>query len=270
MISNHNLGAIMGAPVQGDDDDKIGTVGQIFVDPESGNPNWVTVHTGLFGRRESFVPLRDATWDHEVLHVPFDKDTIKDAPRIDTDEALSPEHEADLYRYYGIGDGNDRERDDDRNSDDGRTVDVDEQRRREDQAQVAATEAAATADAAEARAEALRDAPATGSAGQGPVRLRKYVVTENKEVTVPVQREEVRVETEGDVQVDTAGAPDVPVSSTEATDADGDRAGDRASDRAGDRVSDRAGDRVSDRAGDRVSDRAAEPAGDQRRGRHAE
>lgn len=104
MISNHNLGALMGAPVQVQgEDDTIGTVGQIFVDPETGTPNWVTVHTGLFGRRETFVPLNDATWDHEVLHVPFGKKTIKDAPRIDTDEALSPEHEAELYRYYGLG-----------------------------------------------------------------------------------------------------------------------------------------------------------------------
>lgn len=171
MISNHNLGALMGAPVQGDDNDKIGTVGQIFVDPDSGNPNWITVHTGLFGRHETFVPLDDATWDHEVLHVPFDKKTIKEAPRIGTDEALSPEHEADLYRYYRLG---------------GRNGDGDDPTQRP---------GAATG----------------GEPEQGPLRLRKYVVTEDKEVTVPVQHEEVRVETEGDVQVNTDDVPGVNV-----------------------------------------------------------
>lgn len=102
MIRNNNLGALMGAPVLGKDDERIGTVGQIFVDPVTDEPNWMTVHTGLFGRRETFVPLRDAEWDHERLRVDIDKETIKAAPRIDTDEALSPEDEENLYRYYTV------------------------------------------------------------------------------------------------------------------------------------------------------------------------
>ena len=102
MISNENLGSIMGAPVIGPDDDRIGTVGQVFVDPTTGSPNWVTVHTGLFGRRETFVPLNDADWDREVLRIPYEKGLVKDAPRIGTDEALDPRAEDELYRYYGI------------------------------------------------------------------------------------------------------------------------------------------------------------------------
>jgi hypothetical protein len=200
MISNHNLGALMGAPVQGEDD-KIGTVGQIFVDPESGNPNWVTVHTGLFGRRETFVPLDDATWDHEVLHVPFDKKTIKDAPRIDTDEALSPEHEADLYRYYRLGGQPDS--------------DI-----RRDERDAVVTDTRTETDAVvgdSAVTDARADTGADSGTGQGPLRLRKYVVTEDKEVTVPVQHEEVRVETEGDVQVDTSDVPDLQVTQGQGT-----------------------------------------------------
>lgn len=100
MIENNNLGSIMGAPVVGPDDEKIGTVGLIFVDPVSNQPNWATVHTGLFGRHESFVPLDDAIWDREVLHITFDKEKVKDAPRIETDSALDPADEAELYRYY--------------------------------------------------------------------------------------------------------------------------------------------------------------------------
>jgi hypothetical protein len=102
MIRNNNLGALMGAPVLGKDDERIGTVGQVFVDPVTDEPNWMTVHTGLFGRRETFVPLKDAEWDHERLRVDIDKETIKAAPRIDTDEALSPEDEENLYRYYAV------------------------------------------------------------------------------------------------------------------------------------------------------------------------
>ena len=102
MIENNNLGSIMGAPAHGPDGEKIGSVGQVFIDPVSNRPNWATIHTGMFGRHESFVPLDEATWDREVLHVPFAKDLVKDAPRVDTDEALSPDNEAELYRYYGI------------------------------------------------------------------------------------------------------------------------------------------------------------------------
>ena len=100
MINDSNIGGMSGAPVHGPDDRKIGTVGQVFLDPDTGMPNWVTVHTGLFGRRESFVPLDGATWDNEVIRVAIDKDIIKDAPRMDAEEPLTPENEAALYRYY--------------------------------------------------------------------------------------------------------------------------------------------------------------------------
>jgi hypothetical protein len=100
VINDSNIGGMSGAPVQGPDDRKIGSVGQVFVDPDTGMPNWITVHTGLFGRRESFVPLDGATWDNEVIRVAIDKDIIKDAPRIDAGEPLTPENEAALYRYY--------------------------------------------------------------------------------------------------------------------------------------------------------------------------
>jgi hypothetical protein len=100
VINDSNIGGMTGAPVHGPDDRKIGTVGQVFVDPDTGMPNWITVHTGLFGRRASLVPLDGATWDNEVIRVAIPKETIKDAPRIDADDPLTPENEADLYRYY--------------------------------------------------------------------------------------------------------------------------------------------------------------------------
>jgi hypothetical protein len=110
MITTTNFGALMGAPVLGPDDEKIGTVGQVFVDPSSGRPNWMTVHTGLFGRSESFVPLDTAEWDHERVHIQYGKDFIKDAPRIDTDGALSQSEEDELYRYYGMSHNEDSDR----------------------------------------------------------------------------------------------------------------------------------------------------------------
>lgn len=118
MITTTNFGALMGAPVLGPDDEKIGTVGQVFVDPTSGRPNWMTVHTGWFGTSESFVPLDTAEWDHERVHIKYGKDFVKNAPRIDTDGALAQDEEDELYRYYGMSHDEDSDRDSGIGSDD--------------------------------------------------------------------------------------------------------------------------------------------------------
>jgi sporulation protein YlmC with PRC-barrel domain len=57
MISEQNLQSLIGSTVIGSDGEKIGTLGQVYVDPETGRPNWATVKTGFFGMSESFVTL---------------------------------------------------------------------------------------------------------------------------------------------------------------------------------------------------------------------
>lgn len=83
--------------------DKIGAVGQIYVDDNTGEPTFVTVKTGLFGTKETFVPVRDAEQVNDGLRVPFDKAFVKDAPNIDSDGHLSESEQDNLYTYYGIG-----------------------------------------------------------------------------------------------------------------------------------------------------------------------
>ena len=86
------------------DGDKIGSIGQIYLDDNTGQPEWVTVKTGLFGTSESFVPLDGATLSGGDLAVKYDKATIKDAPRVDADGSITPEEEETLYSYYrGVG-----------------------------------------------------------------------------------------------------------------------------------------------------------------------
>ena len=55
MISDQNISRLLGADVIDADGDKIGSIGQIYVDPATGQPNWATVKTGFFGMSESFV-----------------------------------------------------------------------------------------------------------------------------------------------------------------------------------------------------------------------
>jgi sporulation protein YlmC with PRC-barrel domain len=81
---------------------RIGETSEVYLDDETGLPEWVTVKTGLFGTKESFVPLRDAELTTDGLRVPVTKDVVKDAPKIDPDGRLSPAEERELYRHYGL------------------------------------------------------------------------------------------------------------------------------------------------------------------------
>jgi uncharacterized protein (TIGR02271 family) len=105
MIGTETLDRVIGADVIDADGNKIGTASEVFLDDQSGNPEWVTVKTGLFGTKESFVPIRDADLTGDGLRVPVSKDAVKDAPKIDAEGHLSPQEEQELYRYYGMAGG---------------------------------------------------------------------------------------------------------------------------------------------------------------------
>lgn len=201
MISHDHINQVMGSAAVDSSGAKIGKVGQVYLDDQTGDPAWATVNTGLFGTNESFLPLADATWSGEALQVQHSKDKIKDAPRVATDGHISPDEEAELYRYYGLGDGGTAEAA--IASDQGT-----ENRSTAQQGVTTGTQAQGhdtsgpTTDQAMTRSEEhLRAGTETREAGRA--RLRKYVVTEQESVTVPVRREEVRVErepiTEGNV-----------------------------------------------------------------------
>jgi uncharacterized protein (TIGR02271 family) len=154
--------------------DKIGTVEEIYLDADTGAPEWALVGTGLFGNKSTFVPVREAIESGGELRVPYDKATVKNAPRIDPDGQLSRAEEDELYRHYGLEDVG-------MSSGTGGTVGRD----------VSGPE---TDDAMTRSEEELRVGKAERETGRA--RLRKYVVTENVTQTVPVQREELRVERE--------------------------------------------------------------------------
>src|SRR4051794_21879435 len=135
------------------DGDKIGTFDELYLD-ESDRPAWGAVTTGLFGMRQTFVPLSEARPDGDVLQVPFGKDMVKDAPNVDPDTQLSPDEEDVLYRHYGL-----RGRD---ASDDGAP--------RDDVEDDAAGREAPVADAEAVRERDAEDEAAAG--GAEPVRER--------------------------------------------------------------------------------------------------
>lgn len=98
--------------------EKVGKVGQVYLTKDSQDPSWVTVNIGLFGSRETFIPLAEAKYAEGAITVPYEKSFIKDAPNIDEDGEISRQEESELYHYYGVsdpdaasGDGRDREAD---------------------------------------------------------------------------------------------------------------------------------------------------------------
>jgi uncharacterized protein (TIGR02271 family) len=186
VISTEQLKQVIGQDVVDSSGSKVGTARQVYLDDTTGQPAWVTVRTGLFGSSESFIPLSDASTDGGQLRVPYGKDQIKDAPRVDDDGHLSPEQEEELYSYYGLGGGDGSERTG--------KIEPAVSGNVEDRATGYDTSGPTTDDAMTRSEEQLH--VGTEKVQTGRARLRKYVVTEQQQVTVPVSREEVRVERE--------------------------------------------------------------------------
>ena len=99
MIAKHDFDRIEGATAYDNSGEKIGRIGQLYTDDETGEPTWVTVSNGLFSLSESFAPLQGAEFDGKDIRLKYDKATVKDAPRIDKDQHLDPDEQRDLYRH---------------------------------------------------------------------------------------------------------------------------------------------------------------------------
>ncbi|GAA1316776.1 PRC and DUF2382 domain-containing protein [Streptomyces sanglieri] len=95
-------GELDGLTVYDTDGEKVGSVGRVYVDDNTGRPDWITVKTGLFGMKESFVPLAGARRVGSDLHISHPKERVKDAPRVDADAHLSVAEEEELYKHYGL------------------------------------------------------------------------------------------------------------------------------------------------------------------------
>jgi len=179
--------------------EKIGTVDEVYSSQEGGPPEWALVHTGLLGTRKSFVPLRGASPGGGDVHVAVDRQAVQDSPSVEADGELSEAEERRLFEHYGIpytaagsttaqGVGGPSARPE---------ADGDHAPGRGGAAQGAVgrdVSGPTTDDAITRSEEELR--VGTRERETGRVRLRKYVVTEHVQQTVPVRREEVRLERE--------------------------------------------------------------------------
>lgn len=208
MITREEIATVLDHPVYDGDGNKIGDAKHVFFDDMTGRPEWVSVKTGMFGSAESFVPIRDAALVQDHLEVPYGKDQIKDAPNVDVDAGghLSETEEHRLYDYYGIN--WDSVLSEAERTDDGRWA-------AGAGGAAGAAGAAGMAGRTGQRDAAMAAGDRTGMRGDeamtrseeqmhigverresGRARLRKYVVTEDVQQSVPVSHEEVRLERE--------------------------------------------------------------------------
>jgi len=194
MATNETIETLRNSTVFGPEGEKIGKVGELYLDAQTGNPTFVTVNTGHVGTNESFVPVDQARYSGDEIHVPFTKEFVKDAPNIAEDGELSPAEEQRLYEYYSMS-GTATTHDDARTSHEGLA---------------AGTTTAGATDFTEdhrdahattphdgdvvAHEERLNVSKATSATETGQVRLRKVVHTEKETVEVPVRKEEIVVE----------------------------------------------------------------------------
>jgi uncharacterized protein (TIGR02271 family) len=193
-----------GATMVDPDGDTLGTIDSIYLDDQTGRPEWALINTGLFGTKSSFVPLAQARAFGDQIQVPYHKQLVNDAPRIDPDQHLSEAEEQQLWRHYGLDYGSGYPADTADQDGDGVHDHV------QDTAAGRDTSGPTTDDAMTRSEEELR--VGTETRERGRVRLRKYVTTEQVTQTVPVRREQVRVEREPitDANVDAAtSGPDI-------------------------------------------------------------
>lgn len=193
--TTHDYDRYYGATVVDQNGEKVGDVGQVYLDDQTGRPSWVTVKTGLFGMKETFVPLEgDNVAAGDEIRVPYTKDFIKGAPGVDPDGHIDEAQEAELYAYYN--------RQGEYNTTTDRVAGTDyvgtdrdvvaDRDVAADRDVVADRDRVGNADELVAREERLN--VGTERVETGRVRLRKHVVTEQQQVSVPVTREEVVVE----------------------------------------------------------------------------
>jgi uncharacterized protein (TIGR02271 family) len=192
MLDQGQIDQVAGSDAYGSDGSKIGSVGQVYLDDQTGQPAWVTVNTGLFGTNESFIPLSEASFSGDRLTVPYDKNKVKGAPNVAADGHLSPEEERELYAYYGVG-YTDTGYADTTTTGTG-YADTTTGTGYDTRTEGHDTSGPTTDDAMTLSEERVNVGTERREAGRA--RLRKYVVTENVTQTVPVTREEVVVERE--------------------------------------------------------------------------
>jgi uncharacterized protein (TIGR02271 family) len=190
-LTMDRIAEMRGTPVYSSEGDKIGSVEELFLDDETGQPEWIGLGTGFLGTKRVLVPVAGVDVRDDAVYVPYAKDHVKDTPDIDG-ETITQETESRLYAHYGLQYS---ERRSDTGLPEGGDASADPAGAADTGLQPGApdspgdtTEGPATLTRSE---EELRVGKRETEAGR--LRLHKWVETEQVDVPVEVRREKARV-----------------------------------------------------------------------------
>lgn len=103
ILTMERFADLRGMQVRSADEREVGTVSALFCDDLTGEPEWMGVRTGFLGIKEIVVPVRGARVHDNVVHVPYDKDVIRQEPKaVKEGGTLTPESEHRLCVYFAL------------------------------------------------------------------------------------------------------------------------------------------------------------------------
>jgi hypothetical protein len=152
---------------------RVGRVADVYLDAADDRPAWLVVSGGPLGMRRMWVPVTGARLIDEQLHTTFRLAHIRQAPSVDPDGTLDPDQAVALYDHYGIANA--------------------VQRARDTRPPVGLSDEPGGADDAMTRSEEKLLLQRVVRPAER-VRLVKHVVVEDRQLTVRVRREELRIE----------------------------------------------------------------------------
>jgi PRC-barrel domain len=77
----------------------VGKVEGLYVDAQGGDPAWLLVRVGRFGRH-SLVPARDAVAGGGHVWVPYGREVLRGVPRVEPGQPLDAEREREVSSHY--------------------------------------------------------------------------------------------------------------------------------------------------------------------------
>jgi uncharacterized protein (TIGR02271 family) len=173
------LQEMRGSDVYSSDGEKIGVVDQVYLDQQTGQPEWMAVGTGFLRAKQAVVPLAGADVHEGGVTVPYGKDQVHDSPSIEG-EQISQAAEAELYAHYGLEYS-------ERRSDTGLPEDTPD-------SAMGAAEPSGEGESMTRHEEELH--VGKESVETGRLRLHKWVETEPVQADVEVRQETARIERE--------------------------------------------------------------------------
>lgn len=80
----------------------VGKLIDVYVNNETGEPEFLLVASGFLHNRLHLAPAEGATRSDDVVALGVGKEAVDNAPHIAADGDLTPDEERQLYEHYGL------------------------------------------------------------------------------------------------------------------------------------------------------------------------